>query len=45
MEPSGRNEWQSALLGTSAPITVLAIVGLGLLFLRSSTAVEELRTT
>ncbi|MEU4677481.1 FtsX-like permease family protein [Micromonospora sp. NPDC023737] len=36
---------QLALLGAGALAGVLATVGIGLLFLRSSTAIEELRTT
>jgi hypothetical protein len=36
---------QLALLGAGAVATVVAVVGVGLVFLRSSTAVEELRTT
>jgi hypothetical protein len=36
---------QLALLGAGAIGAVLFVVGLGLLFLRSNTAVEELRAT
>ncbi|WP_260428609.1 hypothetical protein [Micromonospora globispora] len=34
-----------AWLGAGALVAVLVTVGVGLLFLRASTAVEELRTT
>ncbi|SCL56569.1 hypothetical protein [Micromonospora peucetia] len=36
---------QLALLGAGALAAVLVTVGVGLLFLRAGTAVEELRTT